>query len=270
MSATALTFGLGVPTTALAQNTTNNQSDVQTVPTPAADDEDDEEDVIVVTGSRLRQSAFTSSSPIGVITAEEFLLEGLANTADIVQQSPATGGAFQVNTQLTGFVTTGGPGANTIRCAASAPQRTLVLLNGRRVGPGGHARHGRPGRPQRHPEFDHRPRRNPEGRRIVDLRFGRGRRRRELHHPHRLSMASNSTSSTNFNEFGGGEQHRLSARVGHDLDRGYFNVARRVLRAGSAAQPRARRSRLRADYLLSNHGHRRADGLSEHRSRPDQ
>ena len=107
--------------------------------TQAADGtcEEEDEEAIVVTGSRLRTTAFTSSSPVGVITAEEATLEGLANTAEIIQSTPATGGAFQVNTQLTGFVTTGGPGAQTIGLRGLGAERTLVLLNGHRMGPAG-------------------------------------------------------------------------------------------------------------------------------------
>ncbi|MFM8376505.1 MAG: TonB-dependent receptor plug domain-containing protein, partial [Phenylobacterium sp.] len=46
-------------------------------------------------------------------------------------------GSFQVNNQLTGFVTTGGPGVNTINLRGLGSNRNLVLLNGRRVGPAG-------------------------------------------------------------------------------------------------------------------------------------
>lgn len=127
LSATILTAGMVVSTPALAQ----------TNPPAAQAEEEEEEEEIIVTGSRLRQTAFTSASPIGVITAEEATLEGTISAAEIVQGSSAVGGAFQVNTQLTGFVTTGGPGAQTISLRGLGAQRTLVLLNGRRVGPAG-------------------------------------------------------------------------------------------------------------------------------------
>lgn len=108
LSATFL-VGFAAATPTFAQDQTVNVPAAQTV------EEDEEEDEpIVVTGSRLRRTQYTSASPIGVITAEEVTLEGLVSTSDILQESPATGGAFQVNTQLTGFVTTGGPGASTI------------------------------------------------------------------------------------------------------------------------------------------------------------
>ncbi len=111
-------------------------------PAPAAADEEEAEDdgavsALVITGSRIKRSEFTSSSPIQVITSETSTLEGLVNTAEILQQSSIASGSFQVNNQLTGFVTDGGPGANTISLRGLGATRTLVLLNGRRVGPAG-------------------------------------------------------------------------------------------------------------------------------------
>ncbi len=109
---------------------------------PAADDEDEEEEegdvsALVITGSRIKRSEFNSSAPIQVITSEQSSLEGLVDTAEILQQSSVASGSFQVNNQLTGFVTDGGPGANTISLRGLGATRTLVLLNGKRVGPSG-------------------------------------------------------------------------------------------------------------------------------------
>eukprot|EP01030_Chromulinospumella_sphaerica_P016032 gene16032-15840_t len=106
-----------------------------------ADDEDEEEEgdvsALVITGSRIKRSEFNSSAPIQVITSEQSSLEGLVDTAEILQQSSVAAGSFQVNNQLTGFVTDGGPGANTISLRGLGATRTLVLLNGKRVGPAG-------------------------------------------------------------------------------------------------------------------------------------
>lgn len=112
----------------------------QTAPAPAskpAASDDTEVEALVVTGSRIKRTEFTSSAPIQVITAESSTLEGMVDTSEILQQSSLASGSFQVNNQLTGFVTTGGPGANTISLRGLGATRTLVLLNGRRVGPAG-------------------------------------------------------------------------------------------------------------------------------------
>lgn len=108
----------------------------QTTP-PAAADDDTEVEALVVTGSRIKRTEFTSSAPIQVITAEQSTLEGLVGTAEILQSSSIASGSFQVNSQLTGFVTDGGPGAKTLSLRGLGANRTLVLLNGRRLGPAG-------------------------------------------------------------------------------------------------------------------------------------
>ncbi|MGN6064580.1 MULTISPECIES: TonB-dependent receptor plug domain-containing protein [Brevundimonas] len=92
---------------------------------------------VVVTGSRIRRNEFSSSQPIQVITSEQATLEGLADTTEILQSSTAANNATQINNFFTGFVTTGGPGVNTISLRGLGEQRTLVLVNGRRVGPAG-------------------------------------------------------------------------------------------------------------------------------------
>lgn len=104
---------------------------------PQDDEETTEIEEVVVTGSRIRRDAFNSASPVQVITAEEATLEGLTDMAELLQTSSAAAGATQVNNQLTGFVATGGQGANTLSLRGLGAQRTLTLLNGRRAGPAG-------------------------------------------------------------------------------------------------------------------------------------
>ena len=106
---------------------------------PAQDDEDEVEEVeeVVVTGSRIRRDEFSSSAPIQVITGDQAVLEGLVDTAELLQQSSVASGSFQIDNQLTGFVVEGGPGINSISLRGLGANRTLFLLNGRRVGPSG-------------------------------------------------------------------------------------------------------------------------------------
>jgi iron complex outermembrane receptor protein len=93
---------------------------------------------VVVTGSRLRQpSSYTSPDPIQVITAEQSTLQGLANTSQIIQQSTVAGNGTQINNFFTGFVVNGGPGVNTVSLRNLGADRTLVLLDGQRIGPAG-------------------------------------------------------------------------------------------------------------------------------------
>lgn len=104
--------------------------------TTAADDASEVEQVVVV-GSRIRRDIFNSPSPVQVITREESTLAGFASTASILQSTSVTGGGSQINDSFSGYVTTGGPGANTLSLRNLGPSRTLVLLNGRRVSPAG-------------------------------------------------------------------------------------------------------------------------------------
>ena len=92
---------------------------------------------VVVTGSRIRRTDFTSADPITVITAEQAELQGVSNTAELLQTSAVAAGSFQTNTELTGYVTTGGPGAKTLNIRGLGAQRTLFLVDGARVGPAG-------------------------------------------------------------------------------------------------------------------------------------
>lgn len=137
----ATTFIAGL--TAFAPSLAFAQSQApQSVPPAEEQDEADKNatqiDEVVVTGSRIRRTnAFTSTQPIQQITSEEATLEGLVDTTEILQNSTAANTATQINNNFTGFVTTGGPGVNTISLRGLGEQRTLVLINGRRVGPAG-------------------------------------------------------------------------------------------------------------------------------------
>ncbi len=93
-------------------------------------------DEIVVTGSRIRRSEFTSPAPVTVITAERSALAGLLSTEEILRGSTVASGQ-QVQDSFSGFVTDGGPGANTISLRGLGAQRTLVLVNGKRWSPSG-------------------------------------------------------------------------------------------------------------------------------------
>ena len=143
--ATTVVAGLALagPSFAWAQTTpANDEQAQQAQPSGDQSDETKAEEAstvedVVVTGSRIRRNEFTSSAPIQVITSEQSTLEGLVDTTQILQESSVASGSFQTNNQLTGFVTTGGPGANSISLRGLGASRTLVLLNGRRVGPAG-------------------------------------------------------------------------------------------------------------------------------------
>ncbi len=104
---------------------------------PAAEAEQPSGDRVVVTGSRIARDAFSSASPIQVITSEGAVLEGLVDTAELLQGSTSAAGSTQYNNSFGGFVIEGGPGINSISLRGLGAQRSLVLVNGRRPGPAG-------------------------------------------------------------------------------------------------------------------------------------
>lgn len=92
---------------------------------------------VVVTGSRIRNKEFTSASPVQVITQEQSDLRGVPDVAQTLLQSTLAIASFQLNDQLTGYVTAGGGGTQSVALRGAGPQRTLTILNGRRAGPAG-------------------------------------------------------------------------------------------------------------------------------------
>ncbi len=92
---------------------------------------------IVLSGSRIRRDAFSSPAPLQVIKNEDTALAGFTSTAQVLQGTSVTGGQGQINNAFSGYVTDGGPGANTIGLRGFSATRSLVLLNGRRMSPSG-------------------------------------------------------------------------------------------------------------------------------------
>lgn len=137
LSATALRsaalFGLAITSfsPALAQ-------DDPTAPAPTTA-QSEEEEAVVITGSRIGGvTPFNSPDPISVIDPQIQTKEGKSDLASMLQSSPIASGSTQITAAISSnFVTNGGPGAQTVDLRGLGPNRTLVLLNGRRAGPAG-------------------------------------------------------------------------------------------------------------------------------------
>lgn len=104
----------------------------QTAPPPPAQVEE-----VTISGSRIKRDGFSSPAPLTIIRNEDAAVAGFTSTAQLLQGTTVTGGQGQVNNAYGGYVTDGGPGANTIGLRGFAPTRSLVLLNGRRLSPSG-------------------------------------------------------------------------------------------------------------------------------------
>ena len=91
---------------------------------------------IVVTGSRIRQDTYSSISPLQVLTTEASRDVGEFNAAEILQRSEAASGT-QIDATFQGFVLNNGPGSQTLDLRGLGADRTLLLVNGRRLAPAG-------------------------------------------------------------------------------------------------------------------------------------
>ncbi len=130
----ASVFALGATAPVLAQG---DEDDVATIAEIEEDIEDARTgDQIIVTGSRVRRNEFTSASPLQVIDGQVSRELGVFDTARLLQESAVATGQ-QINDTFGGFVLDNGPGASTVALRGIDPERTLLLLNGRRLAPGG-------------------------------------------------------------------------------------------------------------------------------------
>ena len=107
--------------------------------TPGAQAEEDEEpervETFTVTGSRLEASDPVGSTPMTQVGSEEFRFQGSARVEDVMRSYP------QVYIAQGSGDSNGATGTATVELRALGTQRTLVLLNGRRM-PAGSARLG--------------------------------------------------------------------------------------------------------------------------------
>ncbi len=107
----------------------------QEAETPSASSEAIEE--VIVTGSRIkRDSTFTSTAPLAVIDAAEQMQFGALDAASLLRTATSVGGQ-QIDASFSGFTVDGGPGAETIGLRGLGEERTLVLIDGRRIGAAG-------------------------------------------------------------------------------------------------------------------------------------
>ncbi|MGK7296793.1 MAG: TonB-dependent receptor plug domain-containing protein [Candidatus Wenzhouxiangella sp. M2_3B_020] len=98
---------------------------------------------MAVTGSRLRGFFSDDAWPLTRISREELLDSGVHRLGDFLQELPFTSGS-QLNTQTTRRGAGGGlsRGIETVELRGLGPERTLVLVNGRRFVPGGNGASG--------------------------------------------------------------------------------------------------------------------------------
>ena len=107
----------------------------QTAPVAAVPDESLQE--IVVTGSRIAAPNAVSTSPIQVISAESIATSGKTDISDLIMQLPQNLNnsiGQDLGNTTSGLTTAGGIATADLR--GLGPNRTLVLVDGRRLGQG--------------------------------------------------------------------------------------------------------------------------------------
>src|SRR3954469_23911803 len=85
---------------------------------------------IVVTGSPIPQPKLPSVSPVTVLNSKEILISGTTRTEDLINSLP------QATANQAGNVSNGATGTATLNLRNLGSNRTLVLINGRRLVPG--------------------------------------------------------------------------------------------------------------------------------------
>ena len=114
---------------------------VEQLPSAEAIADETDADEIVVTGSRLRKSTFDSASIITSLDVESASRVGVTSINELVNRATVVNGArvdatFNSNagnSNGTEAPPTGGVGSSNINLRGIGPERTLVLLNGRRL-----------------------------------------------------------------------------------------------------------------------------------------
>ncbi len=90
-----------------------------------ADDEDSQK--IVITGSRIKRDNLVSASPVTSVDAEALQVRGITRVEDLLNQLP------QVYPGQVSGTANGAVGTATVDLRFLGPQRTLTLMNGRRL-----------------------------------------------------------------------------------------------------------------------------------------
>ena len=97
---------------------------------------DEEIEEVVITGSRIQRNEFSSAAPVQIIQGETAREVGLIDTAGLIQSSTTATGT-QIDNTFTAFVLDNGPGAAQVNLRGLGPEKTLIMVNSRRLAPAG-------------------------------------------------------------------------------------------------------------------------------------
>jgi iron complex outermembrane recepter protein len=89
-------------------------------------------EVVIVTGSYIRGTAEDAALPVDVISAEDLAKQGSPSTLDLIKGLSVSNGVLGDTNQFDARAQ-GSEGSGSVNLRGFGPQRTLVLLNGRRM-----------------------------------------------------------------------------------------------------------------------------------------
>ena len=101
------------------------------IPAFAQDAKDDTIEEVYVTGSRIKADGFESASPVMISTADEIKATGINKIEDFLNSLP------QLEASDSSYESNDASGNATLDLRGMGSNRTLVLVNGRRMGAGG-------------------------------------------------------------------------------------------------------------------------------------
>lgn len=100
---------------------------------------------ISVTGSRLQKAEFDQAAPVQVLEIDSAVKAGISTVAELLQRTSLAGGqqldatynSNSGNSNASEAPPTGGVGSSNVGLRGLGPERTLILVNGRRLGSSG-------------------------------------------------------------------------------------------------------------------------------------
>lgn len=102
------------------------------VSTALAQETSEVAEVVIVTGSYIRGTAEDTALPVDVISAEDLAKQGSPSTLEMIKGLSVSNGVLGDTNQFDARAQ-GSEGSGSVNLRGFGPQRTLVLLNGRRM-----------------------------------------------------------------------------------------------------------------------------------------
>jgi len=139
LASTLLVSAMTLAAPAMAQDQTEDPAaqpptgPVESQPTPSVSSEGEEVQTgqdIIVTGSRIPQPNLESAAPVSVVTDQDVKLSGTTRVEDVLAQLPSAGASQNAG------ISNGATGTAEIDLRYLGANRSLVLVNGRRLMPG--------------------------------------------------------------------------------------------------------------------------------------